>query len=218
MVEKIDIVITDDHKLFRKGIFALLSDFEFVGEIYEAGNGIELLKLLSSLKALPKIILLDLNMPEMDGMEAQKKIRELYPEIKIIILTMEDDEQYILHLINEGVNGYLLKNADPDEVEIALKKVLVQEFYFPENISRMILRNLVNKEQPKSRPEHEITDRELHILQLICEEKTATEIAEELALSARTVEGYKRKLFEKTGTKNMAGLVLFAVKNNLISI
>jgi DNA-binding NarL/FixJ family response regulator len=217
-MEKIDIVITDDHKLFRKGVCALLSDFEFVGEIYEAGNGIELLNLPASLKKLPQIILLDINMPGMDGVEAQKKLRERYPGIKVIILTMEDDEQFIFHLINEGVNGYLLKNADPDEVEIALKKVMEQEFYFSDNISKVIVKSIVQKEQSANDPELEISERELQVLQLICLEKTATEIADTLLISARTVEGHKRKLLDKTGTKNVAGLVLFAVKNNLIPL
>lgn len=214
---KINIAITDDHKLFRKGICALLSDFDFIGEINEAGNGIELLNLLKSLKDLPHVILLDINMPEMDGIEAQKRIREIYPDIKIIILSMEDDEQFIIHLINEGVNGYLLKNADPEEMELALKKVIENDFYFSEGISNLLLKKLVNKETVKNENE-ELSERELSILDLICREKTAAEIADELSLSVRTVEGYRRKLLDKTGTKNMAGLVIYAVKNNLISI
>jgi len=214
---KINVVIADDHNLFRKGIGALLSDFDFIGEINEAGNGIELLHLLENLKVLPDIVLLDLNMPEMDGVEAQKQIREIYPNIKIIILSMEDDEQIIIHLINEGVNGYLLKNADPEEMELALKKVMDNDFYFSEGMSNLLLKSLIRKENTKNR-EVELNKRELSILELICMEKTATEIADELNLSARTVEGYKRKLLEKTGAKNMAGLVIFAVKNNIVTI
>ncbi len=217
-VKKIDVVVADDHKLFRKGICALLSDFNFVGQISEAGNGIELLNLLASIKKLPHVVLLDLNMPGMDGIEAQQKIRKLYPSIKIVILTMEDDKQILLHLINEGVNGYLLKNADPDEMELALKKVMTQDFYFSEDISKLVMLSLAKKEKTKLSFEYELTERELQVLKLICMEKTAVEIAEELNLSSRTIEGYKGKLLEKTGTKNMAGLVLFAVKNKLISI
>lgn len=214
---KINIIITDDHKLFRKGIYALLSDFDFIGEINEAGNGIELLSLLEKLNNLPDIILLDINMPEMDGVEAQKRIREIYPDVKVIILSMEDDEQFIIHLINEGVNGYLLKNADPEEMELALKKVMENDFYFSEGISSLLLKSLVKKDINISK-EEELNERELSILELICREKTAAEIADELNLSARTVEGYKRKLLEKTGARNMAGLVIYAVKNNLVSI
>ena len=147
---KINIVITDDHKLFRKGIIALLEDFDFIGEINEASNGKELLELLSVIKILPDIIFLDLRMPVMDGVEAQQKIRELYSGIKVIILTMEDDEQFILHLISEGVNGYLLKNADPVEMEQAILKVYEKGFYFSEDISSLVLKNLNKKEKAET--------------------------------------------------------------------
>ncbi len=217
-MDKINIVITDDHKLFRKGMCALLSEFDFINEINEAGNGIELLELLETFTKLPHLILLDLNMPKMDGVETQKRIRELYPEIKIIILTMEDDEQFIIHLINEGVNGYLLKDAEPEELETAIKKVIGQDFYFSEGISGLLLRNLMKRDHTKISEDEPLNERELQILSLICHEKTASEIAGELNLSARTVEGYKRKLLEKTHTKNMAGLVLYAVKNNIIPL
>ena len=113
--KKVNIVVTDDHRLFRKGMSALLSDFEFVGDIYEAGNGVELLKLLDELKVCPDVVLLDVNMPEMDGIEATKRLKILYPGIRILILSMEDDSQLVSLLVDEGVNGYLLKNADPDE-------------------------------------------------------------------------------------------------------
>lgn len=213
---KINIVVTDDHKLFRRGIMALLSDFDFIGELNEAGNGAELISLLKGMNQIPDIILLDLRMPEMDGFEAQKRIRELYPEIKIIILTMEDDEQFILHLIHEGVNGYLLKNADPEEMELAIKKVVDKGFYFSESISNLVMASLVTQPKTKFVLSYDITDREKQVLELICKEFTAQEIAQKLDLSVRTVEGYRQKLLEKTGVKNMAGLVVFAIKNNLV--
>ncbi|MGM0377989.1 MAG: response regulator, partial [Bacteroidota bacterium] len=140
--QKIDLVITDDHKLFRKGLNALLSDFEFIGNIYEASNGIELLELLQSVDSKPDIILLDLQMPEMDGIKANKELKKFYPDIKVIILTMEDDAQFILHLIKQGVNGYLMKDVDPDELEIAIKSVIEKDFYFSDDISQLIYRNL----------------------------------------------------------------------------
>lgn len=195
---------------------ALLSDFDFIGVLNEAGNGAELITLLKEMNQIPDIILLDLRMPEMDGFEAQKRIRELYPEIKIIILTMEDDEQFILHLIHEGVNGYLLKNADPEEMELAIKKVVDKGFYFSESISNLVMASLVTQPKTKFVLSYDITDREKQVLELICKEFTAQEIAQKLDLSVRTVEGYRQKLLEKTGVKNMAGLVVFAIKNNLV--
>ena len=216
--KKINVIITDDHKLFRKGIIALLEDFDFIGETREASNGAELLDLLAKIKTLPDVILLDLTMPVMDGVEAHKKISKLYPEIKVIILTMEDDEQYILHLISEGVNGYLLKNADPDEMERAILKVVEKGFYFSENISTLVVKGMVKKDMSEALPNLDFNERELQILELICKEFTAGEIAEKLNLSVRTVEGYRQKIIEKAGVKNVAGLVIFAVKNNLFPL
>ncbi|NQU55102.1 MAG: response regulator transcription factor [Bacteroidetes bacterium] len=218
MEKKINVVITDDHKLFRKGIAALLSDFDFVGEILEAANGVELLKLLERLDSRPDVILLDIRMPEMDGIETQKRIRLLYPEIKIIILSMEDDEHVVLHLVEEGVNGYLLKNADPDEMEFALKKVVNEDFYFSNYLSELIVKNVARKISGKYEIEEILTEKELQVLNLICKQNTAAEIADHLNLSVRTIEGYRRKLLEKTKSKNLAGLVVFAIKNNLVSI
>ncbi|MEN8116324.1 MAG: response regulator transcription factor [Bacteroidota bacterium] len=215
MEQKVNIVITDDHKLFRKGMRALLSDFDFIGDIYEAGNGVELLQLLESDDVNPDLILLDMRMPEMDGAETTANLQKLYPGLRIIILTMEDDAQLVLHMIKEGVNGYLLKNADPDELEKAIKMVIQNGFYFAESISEIITRaGTDNSPDLKS----DFSDKELTVLEMVCKELTAPEIAVKLSLSVRTVEGYKRKLMEKTSTKNMAGLVIFAVKNNLVLI
>ena len=216
--EKINIVITDDHKLFRKGIIALLEDFDFVGEINEASNGAELLELLSNLKTLPDIILLDLRMPVMDGVEAQQKITKLYPSIKIIILTMEDDEQYILHLISEGVNGYLLKNADPDEMEKAILRVHENGYYFSEDISSLVLKNLNKTEKAEAVFNPDFSERELDVLELICKEYTNAEIAEAFDVSIRTAEGYRHKLVEKAGAKNIAGLVVLALRYNWVTL
>lgn len=189
-----------------------------MGEINEAGNGVELLNLLETMNQKPDVILLDIRMPEMDGTEAQKRIRELYPEIKVIILSMEDDESIVLHMVEQGVNGYLLKNADPDEMELALKKVVTEGFYFSNQLSGMIVKNLAHKRSNRLEAKEELTEKELRILELICKQFTAVEIADQLNLSARTIEGYRRKLLEKTKSKNLAGLVVFALKNNLVSV
>lgn len=218
MKEKINIVITDDHTLFRKGMVALVSDFTFAGEISEAGNGAELLDLLAHAEQLPDVILLDLKMPVMDGVDAHSKIKQLYPDVKVIILTMEDDEQYILHLILEGVNGYLLKNADPDEVETAIVKVIEKGLYFPENITDIVMKNLAKKEKPEVVFNPGFTEREQEVLTLICKQYTAAEIADELNVSVRTAEGYRQKLLEKSGTKNTVGLIINALKYNWVSL
>jgi DNA-binding NarL/FixJ family response regulator len=216
--EKIKVVIADDHNLFRKGVIALLTDFDFIGEIEEASNGLELMKLLEKMENLPDVILLDLRMPVMDGVEAQQKIKKLYPEIKVIILTMEDDEQYILHLISEGVNGYLLKNADPDEMEKAIQKVMEHGFYFSDDISALVLQHLKKKEKADEIFNPDFKEKELQVLEMICKEYSNGEIAEALNISIRTAEGYKQKLIEKSRAKSIAGLVILALKNKWVSI
>ncbi len=215
--KKINVVIADDHKLFRKGIRSLLEEFPLVNKIYEAGNGMELLELLKQLDTLPEIILLDIQMPVMNGIDAQRRIRQLYPLQKVIILTMEDDEQFIMHMISEGVSGYLLKDAEPDELEEAIVKVVKNDFYFPPGLAQLVLKSTRQKHNLKQ-DLPEFSDRELEVLDLICREFTAPEIAEKLEISPRTVEGHRRKLLEKSGSKNIAGLVVFALKNNLVFI
>jgi len=215
----LNIVVTDDHKLFRKGMAALLSDFDQVGEIFEAENGLDLLNTIRNMPLPPDVVLLDVNMPVMDGVEATRELKQKHPTVRIIILSMEDDVQLVSHLVSEGVNGYLLKNADPDELELALKKVMTNDFYFSASLTAAVLNSSKASFKVKSRAsEVELSERETQVLQLICEELTAAEIADRLSLSARTVEGYKRNLLEKTGTRNMAGLVIFAMKNDLIQV
>ena len=220
MDKKAGVIITDDHKLFRKGVAALISDLNFVEVLGEAGNGFELLDLLDNKaqKEETLIVLLDLRMPQMDGPEVFNIIKDKYPEVKVIILTMEDDHQIISHLIQEGVNGYLLKSADPDEMEMALKKVIRNDFYFSGDITEIVMKDLLNHKRETKASEINLTSKELDVLKLICKELTAGEIADQLCLSIRTIEGYRAKLFSKTQTRNMAGLVLYAVKNKLINM
>ncbi len=219
MNKKINIVITDDHLLFRKGLISLFSELSNIGKIHEASNGKELLSLLEKIQ-LPDVLLLDLKMPEMDGIEATDIIKRLYPKIKIIILSMEDDEQLILRLIEKGVNGYLLKNADPDELEKAIKDVTQKGYYFNEILSNLIFHNLSHYSSDKQRNtlKVELTNREIQILELICKEYTSDEIAQKYNLSRRTIEGHRKNMLAKTGTKNMAGLIIFAIKEGIISI
>lgn len=217
-MNKINVVITDDHKLFRKGIASLLSEFEFIDQIQEAATGLELIEILNSADPRPDLILLDLKMPEMDGVEANKIIQERYPGMKIIVLSMEDDEQMILYMINEGVNGYVMKSAEPDELENAICKVIKSGYYFSDSINALIFRNLKNMPQIAGMKNVQLTNREKQVLQLICKAHTDVEIAERLNVSVRTINGFRQNLLDKTGTRNMAGLVVYAIKNKLVVI
>lgn len=219
MNKKIDIIVTDDHRLFRKGMCALLSDFELVNQTGEAENGLELIKLIRSGELVPDIVLLDINMPVMDGIETTRYLKEHHPQIRIIIISMEEDVQLVSHLIDEGVDGYLLKNSDPDELEHAIRMVSKSEFYLSASLTGAIVRNSAsNNNLDSSSLLADISEREIEILQLICQEYTASEIADKLLISVRTVEGHRRKLLEKSKARNMAGLVVFAIKNKLIQI
>jgi DNA-binding NarL/FixJ family response regulator len=198
---------------------ALLSDFDCVGEIHEAGDGEELLLLLGGIKTKSDLVLLDINMPNMDGVEATKQLKIRYPDVKIIILSMEEDTQLVSFMVNEGVNGYLLKNADPEELELAVKMVMKNDFYFSGSLSIALVSSLKDKNKAMEAINAiGMNSRELEIIKLICNELTAAEIGSKLSISARTVEGYKRNLLEKTGSRNIDGLVMFAIKNNLVKI
>lgn len=216
MAKKIKVVIADDHALFRKGMASIIQDFDNVEVIGEAGTGTELMDKIGECD--PDVILLDLKMPEMDGMEANKLIQKQHPNVKVVVLSMYDDDKFIIHLIEMGANGYLLKNADPEEVEDALNAVMENGFYFNNHVSRVMLKGLISKqkEKPKFDDTAEFTQREMQVLQLICKEHTNVEIANKLFLSTRTIDGYRNKLLIKTGAKNTAGIVMYAVKHGLV--
>jgi len=215
---KLNILIADDHRLFRKGMCALLSDFDDVGETDEAENGEALIALIKRMTDLPDLVLLDINMPVMDGLDTTKYLKAHYPGIRIIIISMEEDVPLVSHLINEGVDGYLLKNSDPDELELAIKMVMKNEFYLSASLTGSIFRSGNSISESNRNSEMLLTERELEVLDLICKQYTAAEIGEKLLLSVRTVEGFRRKLLEKTKSRNMAGLVVYAIKNKLVTI
>ncbi len=213
---KIKLMIADDHVLFRRGMASIIKEFDGISLIGEANNGVELLEIVK--KRQPQVILMDLKMPEMDGIEATKHIHFKYPEIKIIVLSMFSDDKFILHLIESGASGYLLKNAEPDEVEDAIYAVLDNGFYFNEFVSKAMLTGLINRNKikPNFNTDINLTDRETEVLRMICEELTNVEIAKKLYLSARTIEGYRNSLLSKIGAKNTVGLVMYAVKSGLV--
>ena len=216
MEKIIKYAIADDHKLFRKGIIAVLEDSPGFKLVLEAQNGRELLNNLN--KAKPDIILLDLRMPEMDGIETTVEIRKQNEDVKIIIVTMLDDEKYVIHLMEVGANGYLLKNAEPEEIKTAITTAYENGYYFNDYVNKALLKRVVHKNQlkPVFNNNIELTSREIEVLKLICNEQTANEISKLIFLSPRTVEGIRTKLLEKIGVKNTAGLVMYAVKNRLV--
>lgn len=215
-MSKIKIAIADDYKIFREGLKVGLSADENFEVIFEADNGEDLLKALET--ATPDVIIMDLKMPIMDGMEATIAVRKKYPAIKVLVVTMYDDDKFIIHLMENGANGYLLKNTEPEEIRKSIYSVHENGYYFNDVVNKALLKKLVlkNNLKPSFNQNVELTERELEVLKLICEEKTAAEIAKDIFLSPRSVEGIRQRLIEKIGVRNTAGLVMFAVKNNMV--
>jgi DNA-binding NarL/FixJ family response regulator len=215
----INIAIADDQKLFRKGMVALINSFDGMSIIFEAGNGRELLDSCANSSIKPDIILLDLSMPEMNGLDALRILKQEHPNISIIILSSHEAENFILATIQAGANGYLAKNAEPEEVEQAIREVHKNDFYFTMPMLEIMRKGLTKKIQPTSfDSENHLTMREKEILKLICKQFNSSEIAEQLFLSSRTVEGHRNNLLLKTGSRNTAGLVLYALKYKLLDI
>lgn len=211
----IKVVIADDHALFRAGVKTALSIKKDVELIAEADNGMQLLNLLKHIE--PDVILLDIQMPIMDGIATLPEIRKLYPHVKVIILSMHNDHSMISKLMEIGANSYLTKNSDSENIYNAIKTCYEQEFFFNELTNKALLTGLRTKRtDPGSPQEVHLSEKELTILKLMCEEKTTKEIADLVEISPRTVEAIRDKLKTKTGAKSMAGLVMYAVKNGII--
>jgi len=214
--EPIRVIIADDHVLFRSGVRAALSVKKDVELVAEADNGMQLLNLLKHTEA--DVVLLDIQMPIMDGIATLPEIRKLYPQIKVIILSMHNDHSMISKLMEIGANSYLTKNSDSETIYNAIKTCYEQEFFFNELTNKALLTGLRTKRMdPNGGQEVSLTEKELTILKMMCEEKTTKEIADLVEISPRTVEAIRDKLKTKTGAKSMAGLVMYAVKNGIIA-
>lgn len=214
----INLAIADDHKIFREGLKFTLEDYSELNLIIEATNGKDLITQITNNK--PDVILMDIKMPEMDGMQATAYIHQHFPDIKILVLSMHNEDKYILDVMRLGASGYLLKNAEPKEILDAIVTVLAKGFYFNDNLSITMAKELlgINFMHRLHEKDAKLNEREIEVLKLICEECSNTEIADKLFLSVRTVEGYRTRLFEKIGSRNIAGLVIYAVKNGIITI
>jgi DNA-binding NarL/FixJ family response regulator len=212
----IKVAIADDHKIFRKGVILSLRPFTNIKFVQEAENGNELIEGLE--ESQPDVILMDLRMPVKDGIETTKIIAKNHPNIHIVVLTMFEDERFVSHLMEIGANGYLLKSADPSEIRRAIMEVFEKGYYLNNFVNRILLKKSHAKQKviPSLSSEITLTDRERDVIKYICMEFTASEIAQKMEVSPRTVEAIKDRLMEKFGTKNTAGLVFYAVKNNLI--
>jgi len=212
----IKVAIADDHHLFRTGVRTSLSTRKDIHMVAEAENGMQLLNLLKHVK--PDVILLDIQMPIMDGLATLPEIKKLYPDVKIIMLSMHNDHSMITKMMEIGANSYLTKESDADVIYQAIKTCYEEEFFFNDLTNKAMLTGLRTKREPEQEVnEVVLTDKEKKILRLMCEEKSTKEIADLVEISPRTVEAIRDKLKSKTGAKSMAGLVMYAVKAGIIS-
>jgi len=218
MMKPVKVIIADDHPLFRKGLVTTLQEFKNLNIVNEAGDGKELLTVLA--KTPCDVILLDLKMPLLDGISAAPLILERFPKVKIIVLTMLDEEQFIMHLIKIGVHGYLLKNAEPEIVVHTIEEVMEHGTYFDQKTVQIMHKGLIKKQHGSVSLSSRVhfSERDMEVLNLLCKDFSTDEIAKKLCISPRTVEYYRTKLMEKTDSKNITGVVAYAFKHNLVEL
>ncbi len=212
---KIKVLITDDHALFRTGVKTSLSQYGDIEVIGEAENGMQLINLIKFLQ--PDIILLDIQMPIMDGITTLPEVKKILPNAKVIMLTMNDDISMISKLMEIGANSYLIKNSDSETIYEAIKTVHTKEFFFNDYTNKAMLSGLRSKKvvEPHITDDADLSDKEVQVLKLMCDEKSTKEIADIVAISPRTVEAIRDRLKIKTGVKSTAGLILYAVKHGI---
>ena len=215
-MKQLKVYIADDHTLFRKAMVNLLRSFERITDVKDAENGKELLTLIKYEQ--PDVVIVDLQMPVMDGSETSAIILQKYPDVKIIILTMHDSNKFILHMMDLGVHAFLLKNTEPDELEKAIYAVADKDFYHNDLVVAVLRKN-VNEKRMGQRPTFqaaELTEREKEILLLICQELTMKEIGQRLFLSENTVRNHRVNIMEKVGVNNIVGLVKYAYEAGVV--
>jgi DNA-binding NarL/FixJ family response regulator len=208
--KKYKVIIADDHNLFRQGLKLILEDMENIEVIADVANGKELLEIAGMLQ--PDLIIMDINMPLVNGIEASRLLLQENPDFKILVVSMYGDEQYYNSVIENGVKGFILKDAENSELRAAVNLILNGKTYFSQELLIKLIRNRQTNSQIS------LTQREREILELICEGLNSMEIAEKLFLSERTVENHRANLLDKTGCRNSLSLVLFAFRNNLVDI
>ncbi len=226
MNETIYVGIVEDHLLFREGMKAILGNWPEIDVVFESSDGHSVVDKLHNCSQLPHVLLVDLSLPpkseseDYSGVHLTNDLQKSFPEIKILVLSVHDDENFISQLIENGAHGYLVKDCDPNEVHEAIHAVFKKGVYINQR-SLSALQNKLNdkrKSKPLFQANDNLTKREVEIVELICQQLTTDEIAEKLYISPKTVNGHRNNLLQKTGCKNTAGLVVYAMKNKIVSI
>jgi DNA-binding NarL/FixJ family response regulator len=214
--EKINIAIVDDHTLFRQGLAGLFTDSEKVNVIFDAENGLDMIKKIAT-HPLPEVILMDITMPLMDGYESTKWLKDNHPQIKVLALSMFEEDKPIIGMLKSGAGGYMLKQSRAADLIDAITGIAKHSFYINELVSGKLLRNIQNN-QPLKPNQVEVNANELKFLELCCSDLTYKQIADMMNLSPHTIDNYREALFQKFETKSRTGLVIAALKQDLIKI
>ena len=213
------IALADDHVLLRNGLAGLLRDMDYE-VVFEADNGNDLLKQMN-LHPTPEVVLMDINMPRMDGYDTTTWLKRNHPDIKVLALSMYDDEPAIIRMLRCGARGYILKDCEPAELRAAIDALLSRGFHYSELVTGMLIHTINHIEEPGASSLQDLlglTEREIEFLKLVCSEMTYKEIADKMCLSPRTIDGYRDHLFEKLGLKSRVGLVLFSIRNGIVKL
>ena len=216
---KTSVALVDDHTLLRNGLANVVRGYSEYAVLFEADNGNDFIKELRP-QSLPDIVLLDINMPGMDGYETALWLKQNYPDIRVLALSMYDNEQAIIRMMKNGARGYILKDIDPSEFKMALDSVIKRGFYYSEMVTGKLIHavNTIDEPGQPLKTLVKLNQRELQFLKLVCTELTYREIAEQMYLSPRTIDGYRDDLFEKLKVKTRVGLVMYAIKNGIVTL
>ena len=210
---KYSVVVVDDHNLLSQAIGGLVEGFEQFSVLYTCKNGQELLDKFKNPNNIPNIVLMDVNMPILNGIETTQHLYMEFPDVKVLALSIEEDEKTILKMLRAGAKGYLMKDVKKVELEKALQEVMEKGYYHTNTVTKVLVDSLSHKEDKSIA----LKEREIEFIKLACTEKTYREIAEEMFLSPKTVEGYRDNIFEKLNLRNRTGLVIYAIKNKIFT-
>lgn len=214
---KSSIAIVDDHHLMAKALSGLVQTFEAYEVLYEVSNGAELIQRIK-LKLIPDIVLLDINMPVMDGFETAIWLKNNYPEVKILALSMNDEEESIIKMLRNGANGYLLKGCKPHELKQALDSIVTKGYHYTEYITSQLIKSLNPDSQQNPVAKLGLNQREITFIKLSCSDLTYVEIADQMCVSPRTVDGYRESVFQKMNVKSRVGMVLEAIRLSIVEL